>query len=47
MKKKVGTGHIFVFHDSEKAEKNLKILLPQLLKHFGEMGYSFDSLAKI
>jgi peptidoglycan/xylan/chitin deacetylase (PgdA/CDA1 family) len=44
MKKKVSTGHIFVFHDSEKAEKNLKILLPQLLMYFSELGYSFESL---
>jgi peptidoglycan-N-acetylglucosamine deacetylase len=44
MKKNVSAGHIFVFHDSEKAERNLKILLPQLLKHFSELGYSFDSL---
>ena len=46
MKKNVSTGHIFVFHDSEKAEKNVKILLPQLLKHFSELGYTFDSLGK-
>jgi peptidoglycan-N-acetylglucosamine deacetylase len=46
MKKNVITGHIFVFHDSEKAEKNVKILLPQLLKHFSELGYTFDSLGK-
>ena len=44
MKKNVSTGHIFVFHDSEKAEKNLKVLLPQLLQHFSELGYSFEKL---
>ena len=44
MKKNISRGHIFVFHDSEKAEKNLKILLPQLLMHFSELGYTFDRL---
>ncbi len=44
MKKNTKNGSIFVFHDSEKAEKNLKILLPQLLKYFSTQGYLFDSI---
>ena len=34
-------GSIVVFHDSKKAEKNMKTVLPQFLKHFHEKGYTF------
>jgi hypothetical protein len=34
MKKLPANGSIFVFHDSEKAFKNLQVLLPQLLKFY-------------
>jgi peptidoglycan/xylan/chitin deacetylase (PgdA/CDA1 family) len=37
-------GSIFVFHDSEKAFKNLKILLPELLNFYKNKGYSFRVL---
>ena len=37
-------GSIVVFHDSEKAEKNLKAVLPQFLKHFNEKGYVFPAI---
>ncbi|MBS3769832.1 MAG: polysaccharide deacetylase family protein [Bacteroidales bacterium] len=37
----VGPGSIVVFHDSEKAEANIKKVLPQFLKHFQEEGYIF------
>jgi peptidoglycan-N-acetylglucosamine deacetylase len=32
-------GSILVFHDSLKAEKNLKEILPEVLKYFSEIGY--------
>jgi peptidoglycan/xylan/chitin deacetylase (PgdA/CDA1 family) len=37
-------GSIIVFHDSLKAEKNLRYVLPRYLKHFSELGYKFESL---
>lgn len=37
-------GSIVVFHDSIKAEKNLRYCLPRFLSHFAEKGYSFESL---
>jgi len=37
-------GSIVVFHDSEKAKKNLKAVLPQFLKHFHEQGYDFPAI---
>jgi len=36
-------GAIFVFHDSEKAFKNLQVLLPQLLAFYKNEGYEFES----
>jgi peptidoglycan-N-acetylglucosamine deacetylase len=39
-----GPGSIIVFHDSFKAEKNLKYVLPRYLEHFSELGYKFESL---
>ena len=37
-------GDILVFHDSQKAFKNLKLVLPQVLKHFTNLGYSFNKI---
>lgn len=37
-------GSIVVFHDSEKAEKNLNFILPRFLEHFAGLGYSFGTL---
>ncbi len=37
-------GTIFVFHDSEKAFDNLKIILPELLQYYQSKGYCFESL---
>jgi peptidoglycan-N-acetylglucosamine deacetylase len=37
-------GSIIVFHDSLKAERNLRYVLPRYLKHFSELGYKFESL---
>lgn len=36
-----GDGSIVLFHDSEKAQANLKVLLPAFLAHFSELGFQF------
>lgn len=38
------SGSIFVFHDSLKAEKNLRAILPKVLEHFQKRGFSFEKL---
>jgi peptidoglycan-N-acetylglucosamine deacetylase len=38
------SGTIIIFHDSYKAEKNLKYVLPRYLDHFAQAGYRFLSL---
>lgn len=42
--KNTEAGSIIVFHDSKKAWKNLKFVLPRVLKHFSDLGYQFKSL---
>ena len=42
--KNAKSGSIVVFHDSKKAEKNLKIALPKILSHFREKGFHFKKL---
>ncbi len=42
--KNAGPGSIIVFHDSHKAEKNLKQVLPQVLEHYKKEGYNFKAL---
>lgn len=37
-------GSIIVMHDSLKAEKTLRYVLPRFLKHFNSLGYSFQTL---
>ncbi len=37
-------GSIIVFHDSEKAKKNLYFVLPKYLAHFHELGFTFEKL---
>ncbi len=37
-------GSIIVFHDSLKAFDKLKFVLPKVLEHFSQRGYSFESL---
>lgn len=37
-------GSIIVFHDSKKAEKNMKASLPRVLKYFSNKGYKFRGL---
>lgn len=44
MKNKIVSGDIIVFHDSEKAEKNMKYLLPNVLEFYSSLGYSFKSI---
>jgi peptidoglycan/xylan/chitin deacetylase (PgdA/CDA1 family) len=42
--KKTTPGAIVLFHDSLKAEKNLKYVLPRYLAHFKALGYRFAAL---
>ncbi len=44
VKKYIENGSIIVFHDNYKAEKKLKIMLPELLSFYAGLGYSFESL---
>lgn len=37
-------GSIIVFHDSLKAQRNMKYALPRFLEHFSGLGYSFETL---
>lgn len=37
-------GSIVIFHDSIKAEENLRFVLPRFLSHFTEAGYIFQAL---
>ncbi|HWK07590.1 MAG TPA: polysaccharide deacetylase family protein [Puia sp.] len=37
-------GSIVVFHDSEKAFDRLRGALPEVLQHFGERGYRFETI---
>jgi peptidoglycan-N-acetylglucosamine deacetylase len=37
-------GTIIIFHDSLKARKSLEYVLPQYLKHFHSLGYTFEKL---
>lgn len=38
-------GSIVVFHDNDKAAKNLKYALPKVLAHFAAQGYAFRDLS--
>ncbi|GGD82850.1 polysaccharide deacetylase family protein [Planktosalinus lacus] len=37
-------GSIVIFHDSLKAEKNLRYALPEVLRHFSEKGFVFKAI---
>lgn len=37
-------GSVIIFHDSLKAEKNLRYVLPRFLDHFASLGFSFKKL---
>lgn len=41
----VRDGSIVVFHDSLKAEKNLRYVLPRFIEHCQSSGYSFDVIS--
>lgn len=41
------SGSIIVFHDTKKAEKNLKYALPEVLKEFSKQEYTFNSIEYI
>ena len=38
------SGSVIVFHDSEKAFAKLKFVLPKVLAHLSEMGFSFQKI---
>ena len=42
-----GPGSIIVFHDSLKAETNLRYALPKVLEHFSSLGYTFNALPQL
>lgn len=42
-----GPGSIIVFHDSLKAENNLRYALPRVLEHFHQQGYTFSGLPQL
>ena len=44
MEKHIKPGSIIVFHDSIKANHNLRILLPYLLHKYHHLSYQFHSL---
>lgn len=44
LKEQSGNGSIVLFHDSEKAEHNLRNILPGYLAHFSSLGYQFATL---
>lgn len=44
LKKRTRAGDILVFHDSEKARKNLEFLLPRYLEFTADRGYTFAAL---
>jgi peptidoglycan-N-acetylglucosamine deacetylase len=37
-------GSIIVFHDTEKAERNLKYVLPEVLKYYSKKGFQFSPI---
>jgi peptidoglycan/xylan/chitin deacetylase (PgdA/CDA1 family) len=42
--KNAKNGSIVVFHDSEKASKNMQYALPKMLEYFSNKGFKFQSL---
>ncbi len=46
VKKHIRNGSIVVFHDSEKASRNLFYALPKTLEYFSENGFRFEALQK-
>lgn len=44
--KNTKNGSIILFHDSVKASKNMKYVLPKVLSHFSKKGFTFNSIKK-
>ncbi|MBL0357428.1 MAG: polysaccharide deacetylase family protein [Chitinophagaceae bacterium] len=42
--RKTSDGAIIVFHDSEKAFERMQFVLPKVLEHFSEKGFSFSKI---
>lgn len=42
--KNTENGSIVTFHDSKKATKNLKYVLPKILKYYSEKGFTFKAI---
>jgi len=42
--KNTSSGSIVILHDSLKTKKNVRYVLPKLLKHFKNLGYQFKSI---
>ncbi len=42
--RKARSGSIVVFHDSEKAFERMSVALPKILRHFGDLGYRFETI---
>ena len=45
VRKNAGKGSIVVFHDSIKANKNLRYALPKTLEYFSRKGFRFEALS--
>ncbi len=43
--KNTGNGSILIFHDSKKAEENLRYALPKVLTYYSQMGYVFKAMS--
>lgn len=41
---RIEAGSVIVLHDSVKAEKNMKVMLPRLLEYCKQKGYTFEAL---
>ena len=44
LKQNIRNGSIIVFHDSEKAEKNMKVILPEILQYLKNKGFDMKTL---
>jgi peptidoglycan/xylan/chitin deacetylase (PgdA/CDA1 family) len=47
VKRYARNGSIIVFHDSLKAEKNMKYALPRAIEWLQEQGYKFDAIPEL
>ena len=44
IKGNIKNGSIIVFHDSEKAENNMKIMLPEIMQYLQKNGFEMRAL---